>query len=43
MVKKIRRLPRFKKKSRDHEFYHEVGTIPGTIIVDENAEQPIIF
>ncbi len=43
MVKKIRRVSRAINKSRRKEFYHEPGTQPGTIIVDENAEQPIIF
>ncbi|ALB39111.1 MULTISPECIES: magnesium/cobalt transporter CorA [unclassified Anabaena] len=43
MVRKIRRATKAMKKSRGKEFYHEPGTQPGTIIVDENAEQPIIF
>jgi magnesium transporter len=43
MVKKIRRVSKAINKSRGKEFYHEPGTQPGTIIVDENAEQPIIF
>ena len=43
MVIKIRRATKAMKKSRGKEFYHEPGTQPGTIIVDENAEQPIIF
>ena len=43
MVRKIRRATKAMKKSRRKEFYHEPGTQPGTIIVDENAEQPIIF
>jgi len=43
MVKKFRRATKAKKKSRGKEFYHEPGTQPGTIIIDENAEQPIIF
>ncbi|MTJ51085.1 magnesium/cobalt transporter CorA [Dolichospermum sp. UHCC 0259] len=43
MVKKIRRATKAMKKSHGKEFYHEPGTQPGTIIVDENAEQPIIF
>jgi len=43
MIKKIRRATKAIKKSRGKEFYHEQGTQPGTIIVDENAEQPIIF
>jgi magnesium transporter len=43
MVRKIRRATKAIKKSWGKEFYHEPGTQPGTIIVDENAEQPIIF
>jgi magnesium transporter len=43
MVKKIRRVSKAINKLRRKEFYHEPGTPPGTIIVDENAEQPIIF
>jgi magnesium transporter len=43
MVKKIRRVSKVIHKSRDKEFFHQAGTPPGTIIVDENAEQPIIF
>jgi magnesium transporter len=43
MVKKIRRSPKLINKSHDKDFYHQAGTAPGTIIVDENAEQPIIF
>jgi magnesium transporter len=39
MVKKIRRAIKAMRKSHGKEFYPE----PGTIIVDENAEQPIIF
>jgi magnesium transporter len=43
MVKKIRRVSKVIHKSHDKEFFHQAGTPPGTIIVDENAEQPIIF
>lgn len=43
MVKKIRRVSKLINKSHDKEFFHQAGTPPGTIIVDENAEQPIIF
>jgi len=43
MVRKIRRATKAMEKSWGKEFYHEPGTQPGTIIVDENAEQPIIF
>lgn len=43
MVKKIRRVSKMINKSHDKEFFQQAGTPPGTIIVDENAEQPIIF
>ncbi|MEA5577945.1 magnesium/cobalt transporter CorA [Anabaena sp. UHCC 0451] len=43
MIKKIRRLPKFINKSSRNEYYHQPGTIPGTIIIDENAEHPNIF
>ncbi|KZL47805.1 magnesium and cobalt transport protein CorA [Nodularia spumigena CENA596] len=43
MVRKIRRIPKAVKKFYEKEFYHQPGTLPGTIIVDENAEEPTIF
>ncbi|MDF2388109.1 magnesium/cobalt transporter CorA [Nostoc ellipsosporum NOK] len=43
MVRKISRIPKVVTKLYKKDFYHQPGTIPGTIIVDENAEQPIIF
>ncbi|MFN9599393.1 MAG: magnesium/cobalt transporter CorA [Dolichospermum sp.] len=43
MVKKIRRVCKMINKSHDKEFFQQAGTPPGTIIVDENAEEPIIF
>ncbi|MCE2719100.1 MAG: magnesium/cobalt transporter CorA [Dolichospermum sp.] len=43
MVKKIRRVCKMINKSHDKEFFQQAGTAPGTIIVDENAEEPIIF
>ena len=43
MVKKIRRVSKMINKSHDKEFFQQAGTPPGTIIVDENAEEPIIF
>jgi magnesium transporter len=48
MAKKRRRLANIINKKKinqlfDREYYHEPGTIPGTIIIDENAEQPNIF
>ncbi|MEA5581349.1 magnesium/cobalt transporter CorA [Nodularia harveyana UHCC-0300] len=42
MVKKLRRIPKTVKKFYKKEFYHQPGTLPGTIIVDINAEEPII-
>jgi magnesium transporter len=43
MAKKIRRLPKTSLKSFVKEYYHHPGTLPGTIIIDENAEQPKII
>ncbi|MBW4555127.1 MAG: magnesium/cobalt transporter CorA [Trichormus sp. ATA11-4-KO1] len=43
MVRKLRRIPKAVKKFYKKEFYHQPGNLPGTIIVDENAEAPIIF
>ncbi|MEA5617180.1 magnesium/cobalt transporter CorA [Cronbergia sp. UHCC 0137] len=46
MPKKRRRIPKIAtkpNKRKKEEYYHEPGTIPGTIIVDESSEQPIIF
>ena len=41
--RKIRRIPKVVTKLYKKDFYHQPGTLPGTIIIDENAEQPIIF
>lgn len=43
MIRKIRRLPKVKNKTATKEYYHQPGTIPGTIIIDEDAEHPNIF
>ncbi len=43
MVKKRRRIPKAVKKFYEKEFYHQPGTLPGTIIVDEDAQAPTIF
>ncbi len=52
MPKKHLRLPKLinkvinqekVNKPFDQTYYHEPGTVPGTIIIDENAEQPNIF
>src|SRR6056297_1740666 len=43
MVRKIRRIPKAVRNFYEKEFYHQPGTLPGTIIVDENAKIPTIF
>ncbi|WP_413174311.1 magnesium/cobalt transporter CorA [Anabaena azotica] len=44
MIKKIRRLPKnINKLTSIQDYYHQPGTIPGTIIIDENAVQPNII
>ncbi|MBD2629316.1 magnesium/cobalt transporter CorA [Trichormus variabilis] len=43
MIRKIRRTSKLLTKKYEKEHYHQPGTLPGTIIIDENAEQPIIF
>ncbi|HYW22301.1 MAG TPA: magnesium/cobalt transporter CorA [Nodularia sp. (in: cyanobacteria)] len=43
MVKKIHRIPKAVKKFYKKQFYHQAGTLPGTIIVNENAQPPTIF
>lgn len=52
MAKKHRRLPKVinkvinkekVNKPFENEYYHEPGTPPGTLIIDEDAEQPNIF
>lgn len=43
MVRKLRRLPKVLTKSFKKEYYHQPGELPGTIIIDENAEYPTIF
>jgi magnesium transporter len=42
MIKKLRRFSQSVTKSFINDYYHQPGTIPGTIIIDENAEFPII-
>jgi magnesium transporter len=42
MIKKHRRHNKVVQKSPLKEFLHQPGTPPGTIIIDENAEQPNI-
>lgn len=43
MVKKNRKVNKLMRKSQVKQLFHTPGTIPGTIIVDENSEQPNIF
>ncbi|WP_017653781.1 magnesium/cobalt transporter CorA [Fortiea contorta] len=43
MIKNIRRFSKAVTKSLIKEYYHQPGTVPGTIFIDENAESPIIF
>jgi magnesium transporter len=43
MIRKLRRLPKLISKPQTEEFYHYPGTLPGTIIIDADAPQPIIF
>ncbi|MEH2354219.1 magnesium/cobalt transporter CorA [Nostoc sp.] len=44
MARKLRRLPKIlNRPSYEDEFYHQPGTIPGTIFIDEDAPPPIIF
>ncbi|BAZ30884.1 magnesium and cobalt transport protein CorA [Cylindrospermum sp. NIES-4074] len=43
MVRKLRRLSKAIRKPHTKDFYHQPGDLPGTIIIDENAEAPMIF
>ncbi|QLE57775.1 magnesium/cobalt transporter CorA [Nostoc sp. TCL26-01] len=47
MIRKLRRLSKaFTKPDKDKykdQFYHYPGTLPGTIVIDEDAPPPIIF
>lgn len=43
MVKKNHKFTKLMKKSGVKEHFHQSGTIPGTIIVDENSKPPSIF
>jgi magnesium transporter len=43
MARKLRRLPKILNKPYEDEFYHQPGTIPGTIFIDADAPPPIIF
>ncbi|MEH2069850.1 MAG: magnesium/cobalt transporter CorA [Nostoc sp.] len=43
MARKLRRAPKVVNKPFEEEFYHQPGTLPGTIFIDANAPAPIIF
>ncbi|MCC5631483.1 magnesium/cobalt transporter CorA [Nostoc sphaeroides] len=43
MIRKLRRLPKIITKVYEDEFYHQPGTVPGTIFIDADAPPPIIF
>ncbi|AUB36289.1 corA, magnesium transporter [Nostoc flagelliforme CCNUN1] len=43
MARKLSRLPKIITKLYEDEFYHQPGTIPGTIFIDADAPTPIIF
>lgn len=43
MIKKLQRFSKTVTKSFINEYYHQPGTLPGTIFIDENAEFPQIF
>lgn len=43
MIRKIRRRSQAIKQQLIKDFYHQPGNIPGTLIIDENAEYPEIF
>lgn len=43
MARKLSRLPKIITKLYEDEFYHQPGTIPGTIFIDADAPPPIIF
>jgi magnesium transporter len=42
MISKIRRLTKKVHKPNFKDFYHQPGTLPGTLIIDEDAEFPTI-
>ncbi|MEH2246577.1 magnesium/cobalt transporter CorA [Nostoc sp.] len=43
MARKLRRFSKVVTKPHEDEFYHQPGTLPGTIIIDPDAPPPIIF
>ncbi|MBC6435801.1 magnesium and cobalt transport protein CorA, partial [Nostoc sp. HG1] len=42
MARKLSRLPKIVTKLYEDEFYHQPGTVPGTIFIDADAPPPII-
>ena len=43
MARKLSRLPKIITKLYEDEFYHQPGTIPGTIFIDADAPPPVIL
>jgi magnesium transporter len=43
MIRKIRRRSQAVKQQFINDFYHQPGNVPGTLIIDENADYPEIF
>ncbi|MHC5598525.1 MAG: magnesium/cobalt transporter CorA [Nostoc sp.] len=43
MARKMRRLPKIVNRPDEDKFYHQPGTLPGTIFIDADAPPPIIF
>ncbi|MEH2011425.1 magnesium/cobalt transporter CorA [Nostoc sp.] len=43
MARKLHRSPKIVTRPYEDEFYHQPGTLPGTIFIDADAPPPIIF
>ncbi|MBD2245656.1 magnesium/cobalt transporter CorA [Nostoc sp. FACHB-888] len=43
MPRKLRPFPKIATRPYEDEFYHQPGTVPGTIFIDADAPAPIIF
>ncbi|MEH1833847.1 MAG: magnesium/cobalt transporter CorA [Nostoc sp.] len=43
MARKLHRPPKIVTRPYEDEFYHQPGTLPGTIFIDADAPPPIIF
>ncbi len=43
MPRKLRSFPKIATRPYEDEFYHQPGTVPGTIFIDADAPPPIIF